>query len=159
MRGDCPKNRHAFDDVWEVCTKRLDEDTSVKTSDGELHRLVDLPPQTPILCPVHFDKKASAFTLRSKDGVPGVHCVVCASTFFISAYIPRYDFNYDLDHLNRLTKEQHETVHDEKFYSYTTPGVLRLNEPFLVGLKPDTPLVLVVRPISSAPYSGNTRSA
>ncbi len=93
---DMIESEYGSGKVSVVSNKRLDDDIQVKTTDGELHRLIDLPPQTSIHCPVHFDKKPSAFTLLSKEGVTGVHCVVCASTFFTSSYIPRYDFNYEL---------------------------------------------------------------
>jgi hypothetical protein len=126
----------------------LDLDTAVTVSDGSVHRLADLPERTAIFCPKHVDNKPSAFTLRSKNGVVGIHCSACKRTYFTSAYMPLYDFNYALTNLDPLAKqvtviEEHEFVALE--YK-RDEGVIRLDEKYLPTLQHDTPFVLVRSP-------------
>jgi Origin of replication binding protein len=82
----------------------IDPETRVVTASGTNTRLVDLPSQTAVHCPVHVDRNPSAFSLRSKQGTPGVHCVTCKATFFIRSEGPYYDFDYELQALRPLQR-------------------------------------------------------
>lgn len=86
-----------------VSNNIIDLDTTVVDRDGNNHILRELPPQTPIRCPVHSpDDKASAFTLINKVGTVGVHCMKCSTTYYTSSGTPPFDFNYSLSNLKHL---------------------------------------------------------
>jgi Origin of replication binding protein len=80
----------------------IDPEICVITASGSTARLVDLPSQTQIHCPEHVDHRPSAFTLRSKQGTPGLHCLTCKATFFIRSEGPYYDFDYELRAIRHL---------------------------------------------------------
>ncbi len=77
----------------------LDDDIQVKNANGDFCNLLDLEPSTPIYCPYHHDKKPSAFTTYSKQGVIGIHCASCEQTFWPKDNIPpQYNF-FEFDEL------------------------------------------------------------
>lgn len=68
-------------------------DTAVKDARGDFHKLSDLEKSTPVFCPVHHDKKPSAFTTQSKCGTIGIRCQSCQQTFWAKDKQPvTYDF-------------------------------------------------------------------
>ena len=81
---------------------QIDPEVMVVAASGVRQRLVDFPADTQIHCPVHEDRHPSAFTLRSKSGTPGLHCITCQATYFITSEGPYYDFDYELRVLQRL---------------------------------------------------------
>ena len=88
-------------------------DTMVETPEGHRVRLADLPPKTTIHCPKHEDRRASAFTLRSKSGTPGLYCSACRATFFLKDEPPLYYFNYNLQQFLTITPDEYEAYADE----------------------------------------------
>ena len=125
---------------------QLSDDTLVLTADGEEYALVDLPTKTPIHCPVHTDNRPSAFTLRSKSGVPGVHCMVCDATYFTDSTTPPYDFNYSLSNLNEIfEKPDTELIANGLAWCDIDIGA-RINEPYLPFNQIKQHLVLVKSP-------------
>ena len=130
-------------------TNTIDQDVEVQVKDGSFHRLIDLPENTSIHCPVHVDKKASAFTLKNKDGVIGVHCSKCQTTYFTSSNIPLYDFDYALSVLDKLRDT--ETIHTEHHeilgdITHTEKFVIKHNEQYLPNVEIESPLVFVKSP-------------
>lgn len=124
----------------------IDEYTLVRDALGTEHALKDLPPQTPIHCPVHTDHHPSAFTLLSKSGVPGVHCTVCAATYFTANESISYDFNYSLSNLDPLFKKPHtELIADNMVWSEV--GIVsRNNTPYLPCHEIPRDLVMIKSP-------------
>ncbi|MFL9914150.1 hypothetical protein PQR75_01825 [Paraburkholderia fungorum] len=57
-------------------------DQQVMLKSGRELPVSDLPHSTPVHCPVHSDRNASAFVVRSRSGVAGVHCRKCNATFW-----------------------------------------------------------------------------
>ncbi|MFL9908286.1 plasmid replication protein, CyRepA1 family [Paraburkholderia sp. RL17-337-BIB-A] len=57
-------------------------DQQVSLKNGRIMPVADLPHYTPVHCPVHVDRHASAFVVRSQSGVAGVHCRKCNATFW-----------------------------------------------------------------------------
>lgn len=129
----------------------LDLDTLVRDSKGIEHRLVDLPPKTQVHCPVHVDRRPSAFTLRSATDVPGIHCMTCRATFFISSDGPVYDFDYRLRVFRDRSTEWHEVSYDahpslgEEELALPA-GVRFLNEPFISPVDTLADVILVKSP-------------
>jgi nucleoside-triphosphatase THEP1/uncharacterized CHY-type Zn-finger protein len=127
----------------------VDQDTLVQTKDGSSHRLVDLPELTSIYCPIHVDKKASAFTIKSKQGVIGIHCSKCQTTYFTSANTPLYDFDYGLSVLDRLhNTDSVITEKDEVFgdTKHIKNYIFKYNQPYLPNKDVDAPIVFVKSP-------------
>lgn len=129
----------------------LDPDTLVRDSGGIEHRLVDLPPRTQIHCPVHVDRRPSAFTLRSAADVPGIHCMTCRATFFISADGPVYDFDYRLRVFRDHPEEWHEIAYDThpiltEDELALPAGVRFINEQFISPVETLADVVLVKSP-------------
>ncbi len=60
----------------------LEVDQHVTLKSGRELALADLPHYTPVHCPVHVDRHASAFVVHSQSGVAGVHCRKCNATFW-----------------------------------------------------------------------------
>jgi len=114
--------------------------------DGMWHRLVDLPEKTSVHCPVHIDNNASAFTVRSKQGVAGVHCSRCQTTYFTSSDMPLYDFNYGLANLDALSREDVEFTDDEGYLTYSEPAVLRISERYVFRRDTSASLIFVRSP-------------
>ena len=44
--------------------------------------LCDVPPKTPVHCPVHPDETASAFVIQNRHGVNGAYCSTCAKSYW-----------------------------------------------------------------------------
>jgi len=111
--------------------KAIDEYTSIKIDTGDEYLLGDLTPGTQIHCPVHVDNNPSAFVLKSKTGILGVHCMTCATTFFVSNEPPSYDFNYNLSNLDSMCNDG-DIVHQNEFgATITESSIERINERYL----------------------------
>ena len=127
----------------------IDIDTQVIAKGGSKHRLIDLPPRTPIHCPVHVDNKASAFVIESKRGVAGIHCSTCDKTYFSSSDVPVYDFDYGLTALKELEHEDYYMDVDHPYFDISVPLIQRYREKYLLDIETDTPFVLVKSPKGS----------
>ena len=110
------KNDKSAPSVTVASRIQLETDIEVETEVGGWQRLVDLPERTRVRCPVHIDNRPSAFTLRSKRGVPGVHCKSCNATFFVKQVGDqkpyRYDFDYSWNRILNLSYEEY-TAHTD----------------------------------------------
>jgi len=91
----------------------LDADLVVKDTSGQLCRFVDMPAGVSIHCPQHIDHRASAFTLRSKNGTPGIHCTACSATFYLTHEGPYYDFDYAVNLFRNKTPEEWEAEQED----------------------------------------------
>lgn len=119
-----------------VSNNTIDLDMTVVDRDGNNQILKELPPQTPIRCPVHSpDYNASAFTLVNKVGTVGVHCMKCNTTYFTSSGTPPFDFNYsltNLKHLENLPPEHYTGPEDIFEEDQILPkSVIRTDERYL----------------------------
>ena len=72
---------------------RLTADLQVKGADGRLSHVGDLGPRIPLHCPYHDDRNASAFTVRNRHGVTGIHCSTCQTTYWPERSETTYDFD------------------------------------------------------------------
>lgn len=135
-----------------ISNTTLDSKEAVKGKDGVEYKLDELPNNTPIHCPVHFpDENASAFTVISKAGVYGVHCMKCNTTFYTSSELSKYDFNYNLDNLKQMENEHVLEYQDVNglISIPELPNILRTNERYLSHVDFDSDLVLVKSPKGS----------
>ena len=86
-------------------------DTTVRTIQGRTALLRELPPRTSIFCPQHLDDRPSAFTLRNRNGVPGLSCSTCNATFFLDdgsgVKHSNYQFDYHWNSVLALSYEQY----------------------------------------------------
>lgn len=80
----------------------IPKDKKIRTAEGKLECLEDIPLKTRVYCPIHIDAKPSAFVLESRKKVKGIHCAShCKATFFLdngysrAAMSQPYDFDYD----------------------------------------------------------------
>jgi len=129
--------------------KTLNQEATVRDTNGLEHRIIDLPSGTPVHCPVHIDNNASAFTLSSKKNVAGVHCTTCNRTYFTSSNIPLYDFNYSLSNLDNLGQDDILITDNEEYFTLTDSSIIKLNERYLPEHETDIPLVFVKSPKGS----------
>jgi len=128
----------------------LDIDTVVRTQDGEVKKITEIPPNTKVCCPVHLpDNNASAFTLLSKSGVAGIHCSTCQKTYFTSATPPIFDFNYGLTNLKHHSETNVLITDEDGFFTYEDSMVKRFSEKYLPRIETFTPIVFVKSPKGS----------
>lgn len=117
-----------------ISNNTIDLDMLVVDRDGQSHVLKELETNTPIRCPVHSpDYNPSAFTVKSKNGTIGVHCMKCRTTYFTSTGVPAYDFNYSLSNLKHLEILTHDFDNDvDSFLQIPMPpSVIRIDERYL----------------------------
>ena len=94
----------------------LEKGMQIRLESGHMVSLRDIPVHTRVYCPRHVDRKASAFTLRSTSGNPGVYCSACHATYFLeSAWKPRqeYNFDYTWDRILKLPIDDSMWAEDE----------------------------------------------
>jgi hypothetical protein len=72
---------------------RIAPDQVVRLACGRPVVFSTLGPRVSICCPFHADNNASAFTVLSKNKVPGLHCSACNQTFFSGSAPNSYDFS------------------------------------------------------------------
>jgi Origin of replication binding protein len=100
-----------------VSRSAVTPDQLIVTGDGQRVAFSKLAVGTPICCPFHHDTNASAFVLKSRSGVKGLHCSACRQTFWPSGTAFRgYDF-FEFDDRVREVKRYFEEHKD--------PGPLR----------------------------------
>jgi len=80
----------------------LARDHELQLTDGRRMPLCDVPPKTPVCCPVHLDENASAFVIQNRHGVAGVYCSACSKSFWSGG--PQHDA-YDPDDFVRTARE------------------------------------------------------
>jgi hypothetical protein len=127
----------------------IDLDMLVVDREGNSHILKELEPNTPIRCPVHTpDDNPSAFTTISKNGTIGVHCMKCKTTYFTSACMPAYDFNYSLSNLNNIEDAAPDFIEEaDGTILFPAPkSIVRVNERYLKPSKADGDIVFVRSP-------------
>ncbi|VBM56235.1 Signal recognition particle GTPase [Burkholderia pseudomallei] len=97
----------------------LEKDQRVRLAEGSSAALESLNARTPIHCPVHLDRNASAMVVVNKHGKRGVFCSACASTFWHDepAQTKRlpYDFNRIADAVRELAHEEFPYLHDDLY--------------------------------------------
>jgi hypothetical protein len=54
----------------------------IRTSTGAIVPFGELPHRTVVHCPYHHDKNPSAFVVESRDGVRGLHCSKCSTSYW-----------------------------------------------------------------------------
>ncbi len=60
----------------------LDHRQELRLADDRRMLLCDVPPKTPVHCPVHPDENASAFVIQNRHGVSGVYCSACSKSYW-----------------------------------------------------------------------------
>lgn len=109
IRTDNRNDRHA-PAITVASRLQIPIDAEVQTERGEWRRLDVLPERTRVHCPNHVDNRPSAFTLRSTQGVPGIHCKSCNATFFLAQPEQkpyRYDFDYSWRRITDISYEEY----------------------------------------------------
>jgi len=82
-------------------SNKLDSSFLLRTKTGDVYKLSDIGVGTSVYCPVHFDKKASAFVVKSTSGGKGVHCMACNMSYWSDE-----GDQYDFDAFDRLVNEK-----------------------------------------------------
>lgn len=104
----------------------------LKTADGRIVQIKDLPPSTSVYCPVHIDKTPSAFTVKARNGSLGVHCSSCVTTYWYEE--PN---TYDFEALDNWVKNidersDNQTVSDSLDYPFPNSAqVIKLSTQYL----------------------------
>lgn len=93
----------------------LAPDTMVRCADGTNHPVESLPPRVSVHCPIHRDRKPSAFTVRSRSGNPGVHCSSCRQTFWLAT---KHRHPYDFFEFDRVVRELRQANEPEPWERY-----------------------------------------
>ena len=79
-----------------VSRLRIAPDQVVRLATGEPVAFSSLGPRVSICCPFHADANASAFTVLSKNNIPGIRCSTCNQSFWPTSAVNDYDF-FDFD--------------------------------------------------------------
>ena len=80
-----------------VSRRQIAPDQLITTAAGAVVRFDTLGNGVSVCCPFHHDIHPSAFTTRSRSGIPALHCSTCGQTFFLSgSAAPVHDF-FDFD--------------------------------------------------------------
>jgi hypothetical protein len=87
-----------------VSKQPIHSDRVITLRDGQTRLFRELEPKTPICCPFHYDRNASAFVAVSKSGTHGIHCMTCRQSFWPPATAQSDDFS-DFD--NRVKEAEH----------------------------------------------------
>jgi hypothetical protein len=78
---------------------------------GGTTSLRDATPGARVFCPKHADNTPSAFIARSANGINGVHCSTCATTFW-----PEDTDAYDFEQFPNLLRAAHAYFHQHRDY-------------------------------------------
>ncbi|WP_322105252.1 signal recognition particle [Paraburkholderia sp. J41] len=112
------------------------EDQSLRTREGKQAVLSALTSGTPVHCPFHTDRNASAFVTMSAQGIRGVHCSKCQQTFWPET-MRRGDLkSHDFEQFDRvlfageLSDATHSVVVKELNTQYLSPELV----PFRPGV-------------------------
>ena len=90
----------------------LSPDATVRLANGNVCKVSDLHPKTPLHCPFHDDKNPSAFSVANRNGVNGIHCSTCGVTYWPKDEDDEpHDFN-DFERRVREAAEYHATPQD-----------------------------------------------
>ena len=83
----------------------------VRLPNGRVLAFSQISAGTAVHCPFHVDEHASAFITRSRNGVPGIHCSACASTYWPPSDVDEIDF-FHFDRAARRAREYFEQHRD-----------------------------------------------
>ena len=146
---DTADSRKSNGKVSIVSRTSLDPEQLVKLPNGDMESLARLSERTSIYCPIHIDNNPSAFVVKSKKGVNGVHCSSCQTTYFSNIDMPLYDFNYGLRNITDMTLEEFESIEEGEYLTYKDSNIIKLNEKYLPNIKTKTALTLIRSPKGS----------
>ncbi len=82
----------------------LPSDTLIKTRDGQNIEFGDIKNRTPVFCPHHLDKSASAFVGIKSDGFRFLHCMTCQTTWHQKNSLYQNDPSVGLDFVGTMRK-------------------------------------------------------
>jgi len=94
----------------------LDPNQEVKTRRGDYVHLSSLESRTSIHCPMHTDRRASALVVTSKDGINGVHCRKCNTTFWPENLSKKRRAKYDFYRIEDIITENEYSENPHNFY-------------------------------------------
>ena len=137
----------------------LKSDLLVRSKNGELVPILSLPKSSPIYCPIHNDRNPSAHTVLSNNGVVGVHCSSCQSTFWVKNDSKKieYDFFEFDDIATKLLEDESKETYSELdgFVDLNkTPLTQIIDEEYLTGIPFESGVTLIKSPKGS----GKTKS-
>src|SRR5512136_607699 len=95
------KERRRGDGAFIRSRETVDRSTVVLLRDGDEAVLEQLPPNTPIYCPVHIDHLPRAVVHWYGDGTPGIQCDHCRRTYAA----PKTRREYDFEHFDRVVAD------------------------------------------------------
>jgi hypothetical protein len=139
----------------------LVNDQAVMLANKIYSALADLSALTPIFCPIHHDRNASAFVVKNQSGVNGVHCRACKQSFWPAGHsrpaLLEYDFFAHEHHIDTLEYEEDPMMHlDEsappEYWSNDLRQVQRRNQKYISNV----PLTQGVTYLSSPKGTGKT---
>jgi hypothetical protein len=100
---DAPESER-LPDFPENAPKGVPATLPIRLAGGGSLPFTEIPRNAPIFCPFHSDDSPSAFTLRSEQGVPAIHCKACRKTWFLEGTKPPPTYNfYEFDDIVERT--------------------------------------------------------
>ncbi|OAI45076.1 hypothetical protein AYO42_03470 [Rhizomicrobium sp. SCGC AG-212-E05] len=129
--------------VWEGGRRAhgtIADDLEFRLAHGGCGTIRTTPPRVALHCPFHPDAIPSAFTVRSKIGDPGIHCMSCRKTWWAEETSqPIYDFyHYDAE-VKRIAAEYPDG-------SPTGKKAIVINREFLPDLEPLNGITMIKSP-------------
>ena len=120
---------------------------TIQLAKGGSAAFQDIAKGVGVYCPFHADKRPSAFTLRSRQGVPGIHCQACDKTWFLegSKPPPKYDF-YKFEAIAERVASWERNVNAKLKKEGKGPTRITaqlINEKFLPPISPQSGITLV----------------
>lgn len=86
--------------------RQLAEDQMVTMTNGRELPLAQMYELASIFCPVHIERRPSAFVVKNRYGFNGVHCRTCAATFWPPNSYPRKAKPVDFYQIEDFAREQ-----------------------------------------------------
>lgn len=89
----------------------LVKDQQVKPTNGMLTALVGLVHGTSIHCPIHDDQRPSAYVVTNRQGINGVHCRTCKSSYWPPSAMHSAPTHYDFHAMENIVRDMdyHQT--------------------------------------------------
>jgi len=97
-----------------VAKLKLAVDTLITTSDGRTLKFVEIPNRTPVFCPHHLDKNASAFIGVKPNGLRYLHCMTCQNSWHQVNPLYESESTIKLDFVETMRSVKDMSIEDMK---------------------------------------------
>lgn len=135
----------------------LSNDQMVMLANRSYRALADLKVLSSIFCPFHGDSNASAFVVKNRSGVNGVHCRACNTSYWPEGHarqiLLEYDFFSYEQHIDKLEYDEDPMHLDEdapiEFFNNDLRQVQRRNQKYLTDIPLQKGIIGLVSPTGS----------